>query len=96
MSRSITRLAALLLASGPALAQQAGAPAAGERVAGQCRACHAVNAVGRNGVGPNLHGVAGRKAASVEGFRYPNAMKEKGVSVVLTFPLPTYLLHEAA
>jgi cytochrome c len=29
-------------------------------------------------VGPNLHGVVGRRAASVEGFRYSNAMKEKG------------------
>ena len=78
MSRSIIPLAALLLAAGPALAQEAGDPAAGERVFGQCRACHTVNAGGRNGVGPNLHGVVGRKAATAEGFRYSNAMKEKG------------------
>lgn len=78
MSRTIASLAVLLLAAGPALAQQAGDPAAGQKVFTQCRACHTIDAGGRNGVGPNLHGVIGRKAASIEGFRYSNAMKEKG------------------
>ena len=50
--------------------------AAGQRVFNQCRACHTIEAGGRNGVGPNLHGVVGRKAASVEGFRYSQNMRE--------------------
>ena len=70
-----------LLAVAPAtgaLAQQAGDPAAGQRVFNQCRACHTIEQGGRNQVGPNLHGVFGRKAASIEGFRYSENLKELG------------------
>lgn len=63
------------LAAGPALGQDA---AAGQRVFNQCRACHTIEDGGRNQVGPNLHGVVGRKAAATEGFRYSANMKELG------------------
>ena len=49
---------------------QAGDPAAGQRVFNQCTACHTINQGGPNRGGPNLHGVMGRKAGSIEGFRY--------------------------
>jgi cytochrome c len=68
-------LAALLLAS-HALAQQAD-PAAGQRVFAQCRACHTIDQGGRNLVGPNLHGVWGRPAAAVAGFRYSQPMRDR-------------------
>ena len=55
-----------------------GDPAAGQRVFNQCRACHVIENNGRNGVGPNLHGVVGRRAASIENFRYSANMKELG------------------
>lgn len=61
-----------------ALAQQAGDPAAGQRAFNQCRACHTIDQGGRNQVGPNLHGMFGRKAGAVEGFRYSENMKELG------------------
>ncbi|TCZ50977.1 c-type cytochrome [Roseicella aquatilis] len=77
MSRSIVPLAAAL-AFGVALPAAAQDVAAGQKVFNQCRACHSIDAGGRNGVGPNLHGVIGRKAAAVEGFRYSAAMKAKG------------------
>lgn len=64
----------LTLPVAPAAAQDG---AAGQRVFNQCRACHTINQGGRAGVGPNLHGVVGRKAASVEGFRYSAPMREK-------------------
>ena len=57
---------------------QDGDPEAGKRVFNQCTACHTINEGGPNRVGPNLHGVIGRKAASKEGFRYSGPMKQKG------------------
>ncbi|WP_149537736.1 c-type cytochrome [Siccirubricoccus phaeus] len=75
------RVASLALAvamlGGSALPAAAQDAAAGQRVFNQCRACHTVDAGGRNGVGPNLHGIIGRKAASIEGFRYSAAMRAK-------------------
>ncbi len=65
-----------LAASSPLHAEGDGA--AGQRVFGQCRACHVVENNGRNGVGPNLHGVVGRRAASIESFRYSANMRELG------------------
>jgi cytochrome c len=41
---------------------------AGKRLFNQCKACHVVVAGGANLVGPNLHGVFGRKAGGVENF----------------------------
>jgi cytochrome c len=72
----IAAFAGALLAS-PALAQD-GDAAAGEDAFRQCASCHAVidpegNVIaGRANVrtGPNLYGVFGRPAGSVEGFRY--------------------------
>lgn len=50
--------------------------AAGQRVFNQCRACHVVENNGRNGVGPNLHGVVNRRAGAVENFRYSANMRQ--------------------
>ncbi len=49
---------------------------AGERVYRRCQACHKVQE-GVNGVGPHLYGVIGRPVASVEGFRYSDALQAK-------------------
>lgn len=73
----LTRLAlsaAIVALAAPAA--QAQDVAAGQRVFNQCRACHTIDAGGRNGVGPNLHGVVGRRAASVENFRYSANMRQ--------------------
>lgn len=56
---------------------------AGEKLFRQCAACHVVvNAEGEtlagkaSKTGPNLYGVAGAVAGSVEGFKYSNLMSE--------------------
>lgn len=54
----------------------------GETVFGKCRACHDVGPNARNKVGPRLNNIIGRKAASLEDYRYSPAFKalgEKGV-----------------
>ncbi|GEP05221.1 c-type cytochrome [Methylobacterium oxalidis] len=58
-------------------AQDAGDPAAGEKAFAPCKACHAFD---KNGVGPNLTGVVGRKAASLEGYNYSPALKNSGLT----------------
>ncbi|MCX8132503.1 MAG: cytochrome c family protein [Roseococcus sp.] len=75
-------LAAALLAALPlaATAQEAGNPENGQRLFNQCRACHTANEGGRNGVGPNLHGVVGRAAGAVEGFRYSANLRERAAA----------------
>jgi cytochrome c len=75
MRLPLTLAAALALAP-MAVQAQDGDPAAGQRVFNQCRACHVIENNGRNGVGPNLHGVVGRRAASIEGFRYSANMRQ--------------------
>lgn len=79
MKRTFAVLALGLVASFPGIASAQDA-AAGEKVFNQCKACHTIEAGGPNRVGPNLHGVVGRKAGSHEGFNYSDAMKNSGIT----------------
>ena len=60
--------------AGAASAQDA---AAGEKVFAKCKACHVIDAP-TNRVGPSLHGVIGRTAGTVEGFKYSESMIQNG------------------
>jgi cytochrome c len=75
-ARHVLFVAAFALAA-PALAQDGDAEA-GEKVFRKCAACHTAEADGPNRVGPNLHGVVGRTAGTVEGFKYSEAMVKAG------------------
>jgi len=67
----------LVLAAGGALAE--GDEARGERLFNQqCKACHTLDQGGHNLVGPNLHGLFGRKAGSAA-YQYSDAMKKSGI-----------------
>jgi cytochrome c len=63
----------------PILAMIAAADVArGQVVAKACAACHSFEAGGKNGVGPNLHGIVGRKKQSVAGFSYSGSLNGQG------------------
>jgi len=68
---------------------------AGKHVSFKCAVCHTFVA-GKNGLGPSLFGVVGRKSASVDGYTYSEGMKnanktwdEATLDVYLTDPKST-------
>lgn len=79
LALALTPAAAYAQAAKPAAPAAAASPtAAGAKVFAQCRACHTIAKGGKNLVGPNLHGVVGRKAGTLAGFNYSPAMKAYG------------------
>lgn len=71
---------AIVAAAG--VAHPEGDAARGEKRFEECASCHSV-AAGENGVGPTLHGIFNRKAASLEDFRYSPAMRNSGITWTL-------------
>jgi cytochrome c len=53
--------------------------AAGRNVYTRCRVCHTLAAGAPSTVGPNLHGLFGRKAGTLADYDYSAAMKNSGV-----------------
>ncbi|WEJ98829.1 MAG: cytochrome c family protein [Candidatus Sphingomonas phytovorans] len=80
--RYIAALTTFVMMAGAA-ATISGAPpgnaANGAVIFKKCASCHSVDPSGKNGLGPNLRGVAGRKAGMVAGFTYSPAMKASGL-----------------
>lgn len=72
----MTLLTAIVLSTGAA---QATDVVAGEQVFKKCRACHVVGEGAKNKVGPQLNGLFGRAAGSVDGYRYSDANKNSGI-----------------
>ena len=72
-------VASVLVLNGLGAAQAQDA-AAGEKVFSQCRACHQVGPTAKNVIGPQLNGVIGRKAGTVEGYSYTSANKDSGLT----------------
>ena len=78
MTRSAAFFAVVSLACVPAAAAAADL-ALGKAVFGKCKICHTIEPGGGGAIGPNLHGVFGRKAGSLDGFGYSSAMKNSGI-----------------
>ena len=80
---ALARLAALsalfspVLLAAPASAQDV---AAGERSWNKCRACHQIGEGAKNIVGPQLNGLFGRTAGTVDGYSYSAANKNSGIT----------------
>ena len=75
---ALSAACALMVMGDAAMAQ--GDAAAGATAFARCRACHLFDDTGRHRVGPNLAGVFGRTAGTVEDFpRYTDPMKASGI-----------------
>ena len=75
---ALSAACALMVMGDVAMAQ--GDAAAGATAFARCRACHLFDDTGRHRVGPNLAGVFGRTAGTVEDFpRYTDPMKASGI-----------------
>jgi len=86
MRSAIIATAALLAVAAPAMADPgldarlaAANPKRGQLLYMVCKACHDVEAGLPHKVGPNLHGMFGRKAGTAEGFRYTDALAKSGI-----------------
>ena len=89
MTKTVFAIVALSVATLSAPAMAAGDAAKGAIVFNQCKTCHVVDK-GVNRVGPSLHGVVGRKSASIANYTYSKAMKASGL-VWTAAQLDTYL-----
>lgn len=85
MLRTGIATAALLLTASAACAQ--GDTAAGEQVfKSKCTMCHMIGEGAKTKVGPELNGVVGRPAASIEGFNYSQGMKDAAAKGLVWTP----------
>jgi len=71
-------LALLLMLGSVEMARAEGDDAHGQELFDRCVACHSLD-TGKNLAGPSLHDVVGRKAGTVQGYRYSPAMVHSGL-----------------
>jgi cytochrome c len=72
---SFTVSCVLLLATRPPAAVAEGNPLRGKILFLRCASCHDLTTAPSAKIGPNLHGVYGRRVASLEAYKYSPALK---------------------
>src|SRR4051794_13229791 len=79
--RDLARRGKGLLAAGAVIVGLTGASQAADVAKGeaaflrQCAICHTIDKDGDNRLGPNLHGIVGKRAGTAAGFKYTNAFR---------------------
>ena len=79
LSRIIVFVVFVTLSFAGRFALAAGDAVNGEKVFNQCKVCHSI-VEGKNGVGPSLFRVVGRKSGSVAGYKYSDAIAKANIS----------------
>ena len=80
MGKPATLAFVLLIGTAGAALAADGDPAAGEDVFRKCRSCHEVGPEAKTRLGPVLNNLFGRKAGTIEGFKYSASNLEKGAA----------------
>ena len=80
LARAVVTASLLIPAPAVDAAGAAGDVKAGEQVFAQCSVCHSIEANAPAIIGPNLHGIVGRRVAGAEGFEYSEALRALGGS----------------
>ncbi len=76
---TVSLVAALVLGTGAA-ASVAGDAGRGAELFEQCSGCHEVGQGARHGIGPHLNSLFGRRAATLDDFRYSASMRRAGTA----------------
>ncbi len=79
MTFAVRLLAAAAFVAPSSTGRADGDTVRGEKKFEECAACHKLEKAA-DSVGPDLHGVFGRKAAGLVEFRYSPAMKRSGIT----------------
>lgn len=67
----------VVIASLPPAAAAAQSPLRGKILFIRCASCHDASTTASAKIGPNLHGVVGRRVASLAGFKYSTALQSQ-------------------
>lgn len=96
MRRFANIIAALVVGLTPiaSSAAEQGDPARGGKIYNKCKSCHRVGDGAANSVGPHLNEIFGRKAGTIEGYRYSKGMLREGADGLMWTPEKLHIYLE--